>query len=224
MNEKSIKFLNIIEPVIILIIFFLIPLISLFMTKTKVLAFDNIYFYIQYFITFIIKFFIMIFIIRLNPNYTFYDFGFRKIKISDLKYIIIIVATILAILSISSYILIKLNIKVNQENLIRADKKFIPLLFILFICVGYIEEIVFRAYSTVFFEKHNINKYIGLIVSTILFTSLHIYQGIAPTIIIFFVAITLYVFYLKIRNLHILAIAHGIFDFIQILILIYSQL
>ncbi len=222
MNKGIQNFFNILEPIIILIVFFIYPFISQIKIGYSVVDFNDINFYIKYFIGFILRFSFVILIIKLNSKYSFKDFGFKKINFYDFKYIIYIFFSLIFATFLFKFVLnffIPQNI---EPSFSCPNKKMLWLTFILFISVGYIEEIIFRAYALVFFNKFNINKYIGLFISTTIFAILHLYQGIIATITIFFIGALLYLWYYKIRNLHILAISHALFNFFQILVYFLS--
>jgi membrane protease YdiL (CAAX protease family) len=87
-----------------------------------------------------------------------------------------------------------------------------PLVFILCMVTGYREEFLFRSYFLAALSGIKSPVPLSVAISTLLFGLLHSYEGIAAMI---FAAIAGFYFslvFLKTKNLHVIAIAHGLFN------------
>ncbi|MBN2651057.1 MAG: CPBP family intramembrane metalloprotease [Spirochaetales bacterium] len=76
--------------------------------------------------------------------------------------------------------------------------------------VGYAEELFFRSYLFVVMKK--LPSALIVLFSSAFFSIGHIYQGIEGVVVTFFIGIFLGIIYLKTRNLHLVAIAHALYD------------
>lgn len=94
----------------------------------------------------------------------------------------------------------------------------LPLVVISMLAVGYREEVFFRAY--LFDRGAEIGASPGkiLIGSSLLFSLGHAYQGVAGVIVTLILGFVLGALYMRFRNLHALAIGHGLYNTAMLLL------
>ena len=89
----------------------------------------------------------------------------------------------------------------------------LPLVFLTTMAAGYSEEIFFRSYLLTVLPSYGVRVVASVIVSTILFAAGHLYEGAAAVVGTLVIGVVLSVAFLRWRNLHIIAIAHGLYNF-----------
>lgn len=100
-----------------------------------------------------------------------------------------------------------------------SDATVIPLVFLTCIVTGYREEMMFRNYFLSRCEMADIKPVIAVLFTTLLFSSGHIYQGVPGFFGTLLIGIFFSIVFYKTKNLHIIAIAHGLFNFVNLLML-----
>ncbi len=93
-----------------------------------------------------------------------------------------------------------------------------PVVLISCLVTGYLEELYFRSYLTTRMTFEGIPRTKIIILVNILFAAGHLYQGIAGLAGTFIIGIYLTFLFFKSRNIHLIAITHGLYNF-SILIL-----
>jgi hypothetical protein len=93
----------------------------------------------------------------------------------------------------------------------------LPLVFLTCIVTGYREEIFFRAYFIRRFEISGFYPAVGVAVTTVLFSVGHLYQGFAGLVGTLLIGLYFGFLFLRFRNIHMIAIAHAIFNFLNLL-------
>jgi uncharacterized protein len=103
-----------------------------------------------------------------------------------------------------------------------SNAEMVPLVLATFLVVGYREEVFFRSYLIGRLESAGVPGYLSLPASTLLFALGHVYQGVSG----FFVALVLGfyfgVLFRKTRDVHIVSIAHGLYN--SAALILYSAL
>ena len=94
----------------------------------------------------------------------------------------------------------------------------IPLLFIFCILTGYREELFFRSYLFTRLSQTGMPVALAVALSVLVFSSLHFNQGWSGLIFAFLSAVYLSWLFIRERNLHTIAIAHGLFNFFSLLL------
>lgn len=92
----------------------------------------------------------------------------------------------------------------------------LPLVFLTCIVTGYREEIFFRAYFIRRFEISGFHPAVGVAVTTVLFSMGHLYQGFAGLVGTLLIGVYFGFLFLRFRNVHMIAIAHAIFNFLNL--------
>jgi len=94
----------------------------------------------------------------------------------------------------------------------------IPLVFITCLSTGYLEEIYFRSYLISKGEVAGVSKWPLLLGINFLFAAGHLYQGVMGFIVTFGIGMVLSLVFIKRRNIHIIALGHGYYNFLILLI------
>ncbi len=95
----------------------------------------------------------------------------------------------------------------------------IPLVLITSLVTGYREEMFFRSYLITRFEGLSVPIAGRLLLPSVLFALGHVYQGITAAVITFCIGFYLSVLFLKFKDLHMLAIGHGLYNFLSLILL-----
>lgn len=97
---------------------------------------------------------------------------------------------------------------------VEAPKGPLPVIVMIVSCLstGYLEEFYFRYYLSLRFKQAGINYVSGIILSVLLFSFCHIYEGPWGVLNAFLAGILLSLVYKKYRALHGIAWAHGIYN------------
>lgn len=104
----------------------------------------------------------------------------------------------------------------NQNKVPFHTPKLIPLLLLTMLSVGYTEELFFRGYLLFSFEKW-MPPILATLLSAILFSLGHAYQGLAAIPGTFLLGILLTGIRKHSDSLHIVAITHGLYNFLLVL-------
>ena len=92
--------------------------------------------------------------------------------------------------------------------------QFIPLVVLTSILVGYREELFFRGYLIGRLEDIGLSRAAALGGSCVLFGLGHIYQGASGVLITMAIGAVLGIVFVRRRNLHVVALAHGLYNVI----------
>lgn len=95
----------------------------------------------------------------------------------------------------------------------------IALILITSLSIGYFEELFFRVYLIGEFGESGTGKIVIILLSSALFAGGHLYQGLIGAAGTFLIGVFLALQYLKRRNWHEIALAHGIYNFVIILLI-----
>jgi len=95
--------------------------------------------------------------------------------------------------------------------------------FLLFLPVclvtGYREELFFRSYLLTEFEPFG--RKAGVAAGSILFALGHVYQGVGAFFVTALIGIFLSWLFLKTRNIHVIALSHGIYNYVVLVVGVY---
>lgn len=98
-----------------------------------------------------------------------------------------------------------------------GNSRVIPLVFLTCLVTGYREELFFRSYIIKRGIMSGLSIAVSIFLSALFFSIGHLYQGILGFIGTFLIGLYFAVIFIKTKNLHIIAIAHGIFNFANLL-------
>lgn len=163
--------------------------------------------------------------ILILPNLDLNDFGFRKIKSKDILKALGLVFIIYFVNIASSLILLGFNKDIAEQPFLAGDTSSLiqPLtilgIIVLSITVAYAEETFFRSY--LFYIMRKLPNILKLLISSFVFSIGHIYQGSHAIIVTFLIGMVLGHAYLKTKNIHIVVLAHAIYDILAFAQVLY---
>jgi uncharacterized protein len=88
----------------------------------------------------------------------------------------------------------------------------LPLALLVGLTAGYREELYFRAYLLKRMEEMGVDVPVSVVVSTALFCTGHLYEGVLGVTVALALGVVLAASYLKRRSLHVIAIAHALYN------------
>ncbi len=103
-----------------------------------------------------------------------------------------------------------------------SNPDMVPIVVATFLIVGYREELFFRSYLIGRLENAGLPGYISLPASTLLFALGHIYQGLSGFVVALVLGLYFGVLFRKTRNIHVVSIAHGLYN--SAALILYSAL
>lgn len=98
----------------------------------------------------------------------------------------------------------------------------LPLALAMSLLAGYREEIFFRSYLITRMEQLGSPVVVSVAVTSVLFGLGHIYEGLAGLIVTTVLGAYLAIVYIKVRNLHVVALAHGLYNFTVFCITLFA--
>lgn len=209
------------EPIILFMVFFLPG----FLSQSQVIdgtVFNSVWFNLIYLITVIPQILLVLYLIDKKPSEKIILFGLTRIKYRDLLHSLLYFVGIMIIVlgtGIISFLISSLGQNpVSELPLWEFDNmSLIPLILITCMATGYSEELFFRSY--LLSEFHSPGKEKFVITSTSLIFALgHVYQGLAGFLGTFAIGLFLASIFIRKRNLHTIAIAHGLYNFTVLMI------
>jgi len=186
-------------------------------------VFNEPLFNLQLWITYIPQISLILYLIYRNDQKDFNDFGVKRLYLKDIPYIALTAAALLIIIGIIQIIFTLLPSSITGEDLFLwnlHNRKVIPLILISSILTGYSEELFFRSYLYTNLEDLKFSKLHIIITVNLIFSLGHFYEGYAGGINAFILGCFFSVIFLWKRNIHIIAIVHGIYNF-SVLLLSY---
>ena len=186
-------------------------------------VFNNFIFNISFSLTALGQIFLLYYMLSLKKTYSLTDYGIVKIKIMDIPRILLLCGGIfLCMLPFSLIQMLSPEESVpyfmNPVEWKITNPAMIPLIFITCICTGYREESFFRSYMLTLMSQKNLPVFLSVLCSTILFSAGHAYQGLLGLAGTALIGIFLSIIFIKTKNLHTIAIAHGLYNFITLMI------
>lgn len=88
----------------------------------------------------------------------------------------------------------------------------VPLAILTSLAIGYREELFFRAFLIPRLEDLGTSRTLAVVISAGAFSLGHLYQGILGGVVTAMIGVLLAVAFLRRRNLHMVAIAHGLYN------------
>jgi membrane protease YdiL (CAAX protease family) len=209
----------------VLVISFFIPnlVIEQFRGESNILEVDFLLY--SFVILAMLQFFFMYKTIKIAGNFSFEELGITRPRLSSIFAIIATSAGIISLYLLYSVLLSFLPpatteylMKGYQWNINSLAR--IPGIILFCLVTGYREELLFRSYFLSMLRKVGSPIQLSVLINTVLFGMLHSYEGIAAMIFAGIAALYFSLVFVRVKNLHVIAIAHGIFNS-SILILSY---
>ncbi len=98
----------------------------------------------------------------------------------------------------------------------------LPLALAIGLVAGYREELFFRAYLLTRMDQLGVPAALSVAATALLFASGHIYEGIAGIAVTAIQGIYLAIVFLRVKNLHVVAIAHALYNFTVFCVSLFS--
>ena len=99
-----------------------------------------------------------------------------------------------------------------------ANPQMLPLVAVTFLVVGYREELFFRSYLIGRMEEAGASAWVSVPVSSALFALGHLYQGVSGFAVALVLGLYFALLFRKTRNLHVVAIAHGAYNTLALML------
>ncbi|MBN2533580.1 MAG: CPBP family intramembrane metalloprotease [Spirochaetales bacterium] len=169
----------------------------------------------------------MIFILHRNKSIPLKDFGWVKPRVKDILQALLFIVGLYALYYLLMLVISMLP-QMIQETMISGFRwklenlVMIPFIFIFCLITGYREELLFRSYIITRCSQFSIPVPYAIIISVFSFGVLHLYEGISGILFAFFSGIYLSLIFVAKKNLHIIAVSHGIFNFTALLLSYYG--
>ena len=225
--------MNIIEICLLFGVFFLPGYLSQAGQVSGAL-FNTVRFNLLYIISSIPQILLILYILLLRhrktpPALYLPRYGIKPLKFLDFLKGLAVFAGIYAVIMIFYFAAMFSPLKDTSFLLNRVEWKIespgiIPLVVISLLLTGYREEIFFRSYLITRLEQLKFPGWAAGIISAVLFSAGHVYQGWAGFFGTLMVGLYLSFLFLRLRNLHALAIAHGLYNIATILILSFLNI
>jgi membrane protease YdiL (CAAX protease family) len=183
-------------------------------------AFNDPLFNLQLWTLYIPQISLILYLIGINKDKTFSDFGIKKLKMNEIPSIFLTIAFLILIIGIIQ-VIFKLFPRTASEEMFLWElhnKKIIPLLLISSFLTGYSEELFFRSYLFTMLEELKLGKIHIILTVNMIFALGHFYEGSAGGINAFILGCYFSLVFLKKRNIHIPAIVHGLYNFSVLLL------
>ncbi len=220
-NRKKIDFSGIKEPIILFMLFFLPGFIS----QNQIFdgsVFNSLQFNLIYIITIIPRILLILYLVEKKPTQKRELYGIGRLRGRDLLTSLLYFAGIMLIVGVTGMIFGLITSIANFDEVASPLWQFnnlslIPIIFLTCLTTGYSEELFFRSYLLTEFFLPGKEIY-AVTVTSLVFASGHIYQGFIGFLGTFVIGFFLGIMFIRKRNLHSIAIAHGLYNF-SILIL-----
>ena len=170
---------------------------------------------------------LLLYVLRLRKdNWT--SFGLLAPRPVDLLYALVIFAGIFALLLIMGLILALLP--AGGEALFSQgfrwklkDPRLMPVVLLFCLVTGYREELFFRSYLLTRFSQASLPVAAAIGMSTLLFASGHVYQGLAGFAVAAVQGLYFSILFIRLKNIHPLAIAHGLYNTTLLVVTLFAH-
>lgn len=212
-----------IEPLLLFIVFFL-PGYLAQNSPVDQAMFDNLFFNLVYSVTSIGQILLLLYILSLREKRERLEevYGLKRFRIIDaVKALPIsfgIGICILPFIVLPSLLSDEVaEVFTNPVAWKISSPAMIVPIFITCITTGYREELFFRSYLFTYLKGKDIPTPIVIAVCTLLFSLGHMYQGVIGFAGTAAIGLFLALVFLKGKNVHTIAVAHGIYNFVTLM-------
>jgi membrane protease YdiL (CAAX protease family) len=161
---------------------------------------------------------LILYILWIQPDEDLSRFGFRSVDVPDVLAGVVTTVVMFAVLAAAGALLLLLPDV--AEDAIRSGFRFrinnpalLPLAFLSSLAIAYREEAFFRAYLLTRLEQLSVNPAVAVVVASAAFSLGHMYQGVGGALVAFVLGLFLGWVFLRRRTVHVVAIAHGLYNF-----------
>jgi membrane protease YdiL (CAAX protease family) len=183
--------------------------------------------YILQFLIFAIpQIILLVYILALQPELPLSAFGIVKPRLGDLPAALLCWAGLLALVFALGFLV---SLFPGSEGLLNRGFRWklpapalIPAALLFSLVTGYREELFFRAYLLTRFTGLGAGRLPAVLLSSMLFAAGHIYQGPAGFGVALLQGCYFSLLFLRRRNLHRLAWAHGLYNALILMVSLYN--
>lgn len=228
-SERFDIFLRI-EPLLLFLVFYLPG----YLAQSQHLSgriFNDINFNLTYLLTALPRIALLIYVVSLRagfgretppPTGALARYGLVKLRMSDLAWALVaLVAIELVIIPLAVFGGELFKIRTGHEPIPihwrLTNGAIVPLVFLTCMTAGYGEELFFRSYMLTRLEELGLKRSVAVAASSVLFAGGHLYEGPLGAAGTLLIGIVLALFFFRKRNLHVIAIAHGSYNFVTLL-------
>ena len=215
MGTKNLSRNNLIEISILFALFYL-PAYLFQSSIGDPAAFNDPIFNIQLWTMYIPQILLVLYLIHINDNISFNEYGIIKLRLNTIPIIIATAIVLIFIIGLIQLIFILIPYSTAQENLFVwnfNNGRVIPFILISSLLTGYSEELFFRSYLYTKLEELKLGRIHIIITVNILFSLGHFYEGWEGGLNALILGSFFSIIYLWKRNIHIPAIVHGLYNF-----------
>ena len=156
------------------------------------------------------------------------EFGIAFPRVSDLAWALLLVAGVFLLLGCLAAVqaLLPESTRRLLEGGFRwrlSDPRLLPLAALFSLCTGYREELFFRSYLLTRLGQLGLPPAVSVAASGLLFAFGHAYQGAAGLAVALLLGVYFAVAFQRLRNLHRLAWAHGLYNFVVLLATLFAD-
>ena len=181
-------------------------------------AFDELSYHLALLVTAVPQTLLIVYVLWLQPTEDLSRFGFRTVDVPDLLAAVVASVGMFIVLAVAGSLV--LLFPEAAQDAVRSGFRFrftnlslLPLALLSSLAIAYREEAFFRAYLLTRFEQLSVNPALAVILAAAAFSLGHFYQGIGGALIAFILGLYLGWIYIRRRSVHIVAVAHGIYNF-----------
>ena len=215
------------EPLLLFLVFYLPG----YLLQTRHLGgqlFNSITFNITYLLEAIPRILLLLYIILIRADTgeggrTWKDslarLGFRRFGPTEILWTILLLVTIEVVvvpLSLLGSAISSHGIGGSPVHWQLDSPALLPLVFLTCMAAGYSEELFFRSYLLTELPRLGIGLWPAVTASTLLFGLGHLYEGATGLLGTVAIGLILSVVFIKKRNLHLIAVAHGLYNFVTL--------
>lgn len=233
-NSSPFDLLARVEPLLVFLVFYLPGYLSQ-STPISGRIFNSLSFNLTYLVEVLPRIALLFYLIVLrtqftgsrdSERFTLRDYGVVPLRLADLGWmllafgaieIVILPASIVGSAVGDAFGVARGSIFAPGVHWRLTNPAMLPVVFVTTMTVGYSEELFFRSYLLTRLRELGIGVTAAVAVSTVLFALGHIYEGLPGLIGTAAIGVILSALFLWKRNLHIIAIAHGLYNFVTLL-------
>jgi membrane protease YdiL (CAAX protease family) len=181
-------------------------------------AFDNVGYHLAVVVTALPQTLLIVYILWVQPQEDLSRFGFRTVDSPDLLAAVVVTLGMFVLLAAAGAVVLLLP--ESMQEAVTTGFRFrltnagmLPLALLSSLAIAYREEAFFRAYLLTRFEQLSLGPVSSVLLGAVAFSLGHLYQGFGGALIAFVLGIYLGWVYLKRRSVHVVAVAHALYNF-----------
>lgn len=217
-----------IEPLLLFLVFYLPG----YLAQSQQLSgrvFNDVGFNLTYLLVALPRIALLIYLISLRERLTgrsesawssMAEYGIVRLRMLDLAWaamVFVAIEVVILPLTLLGGLLVKEGFTANPVHWRLTNPMIVPLVFLTSLSAGYSEELYFRSYLLTMLPRLGLAQGGAIAASTVLFAAGHLYEGALGVAGTLAIGAILALVFLKRRNLHVVAIAHGAYNFLTLL-------